>query len=208
MMKLIQQLEKRLSGKQWKAYGIYECNECKKHFEARCETVRQRNQEVCYSCSRSRINTKHGLSKSRLNTIYTGMIQRCFNPNNPAYLKYGGVGIKVCDEWRNRETFFQWALSTGYKEDYSIDRIDNSKGYSPENCRWTTRVIQSQNTNPIMRTNKSGYRGVSWHKASNRWVAQISVNKKKKHLGYFNTAEEASKAFIKYVEENNLEHNY
>jgi DNA-directed RNA polymerase subunit RPC12/RpoP len=208
-MKLINQLEKRKSGNQWKRYALYECSECNIHFEARCETVEARNQEHCNKCASKYRAKKHGMSSSRLNSIYAGMIQRCTNKANSAYLKYGGRGLEVCQEWINSSSsFFEWALANGYDDLCSIDRIDNDLGYSPDNCRWTTRVVQSQNTRPIMVTNKSGYRGVSMHKASGKWVSQISVNSKKIHLGYFTTAEEASKAFIAYVKENNLEHKY
>lgn len=209
MMKLISQLEKRKSGSQWKRYAVYECSECKVHFEARCETVEQRNQERCNKCASKYRAKKHGMSYTRLNNIYAGMIQRCTNEANAAFLKYGGRGLLVCQEWENSSSsFFEWALANGYDDSCSIDRIDNDKGYNPENCRWTTRVVQSQNTRPIMSTNKSGYRGVSMNKASGKWVSQISVESKKIHLGYYDTAEEASEAFIAYVKENNLEHNY
>ena len=84
---------------------------------------------------------KHGLSKTRLYSIYSGMKQRCYNPNNQHYSIYGGKGITICDEWNGSnglQNFFEWSLSHGYNEDLTIDRIDSSKGYSPNNCQWIT----------------------------------------------------------------------
>ena len=88
----------------------------------------------------------------------------------------------------------------------NIDRENNNSGYSPDNCRWVKKEIQARNTRQIMITNKSGYRGVSWHKRYNKWVAKINVNKKRIHLGYFEDKIEASKAYDKYVIDNNLEY--
>lgn len=74
------------------------------------------------------------------------MKQRCYNKNNHKYPQYGGRGIKICDEWLNDVTkFYEWSIKNGYKEDLSIDRIDNDKGYSPENCRWESKLTQSRN---------------------------------------------------------------
>lgn len=82
--------------------------------------------------------------QSRLLAIFRQMKTRCYNKNNPSYPRYGKKGIKICDEWMNdRRTFVEWALSHGYKEGLTIDRIDPDKGYSPDNCQWLTRSENS-----------------------------------------------------------------
>ena len=85
--------------------------------------------------------------------VWSGIKQRCFNPNSNRYKNYGGRGISICDEWKNSfETFCKWALENGYKEGLSIDRIDHEKKYEPSNCRWTDEITQQNN-----RTNNTLY---------------------------------------------------
>jgi hypothetical protein len=90
--------------------------------------------------------TQHGEGKTRLYSSWRSMKQRCQNPRAHAFEEYGGRGIKVCDEWSDSfYAFKEWALSNGYHEGLSIDRIDNDKGYEPSNCRWATRSEQQRN---------------------------------------------------------------
>ena len=76
------------------------------------------------------------------------MIRRCHDPRRKDYHKYGARGITVCDEWLGEngfQNFRKWSFENGYSEKMSIDRIDNEKGYSPDNCRWTTMTVQQNN---------------------------------------------------------------
>lgn len=93
-------------------------------------------------------NTSHNQSSSRLYNIWSNMLARCQNENNPQFDDYGGRGITVCPEWHDFSTFAAWAAVAGYSSNLTIDRIDNDSGYAPRNCRWATRLQQSRNKRP------------------------------------------------------------
>lgn len=104
----------------------------------------------------STIKVKHGGcrrgKRDRLYSVWNMIKQRCLDPNCKSYKNYGGRGITICDEWSNDyETFRTWSLQNGYdpeakNHECTIDRIDNDKGYSPDNCRWVEMKVQARNT--------------------------------------------------------------
>jgi len=96
------------------------------------------------------VSTKHGGARrstgiTRLYRIWSGMLNRCRNPNNQAFSHYGGRGISVCNVWHSFPAFRDWAEANGYRDDLSIDRINNDGNYEPSNCRWATQKEQGRN---------------------------------------------------------------
>lgn len=102
---------------------------------------------------------KHGLSRSRIYHIFTGMKIRCNNVNAPNYYLYGGRGIKVCDEWMGKDgfvKFYEWALANGYDDSLTIDRVDVNGNYEPSNCRWVDIKTQCNNTRNSVKLTYNG----------------------------------------------------
>jgi hypothetical protein len=91
--------------------------------------------------------TKHGLHKHKLYAVFHAMHYRCSNENAQRWKYYGGKGIKVCYEWANFPRFYKWAMSSGYKEGLSIDRVDPDSNYCPSNCRWITVSENTRRSN-------------------------------------------------------------
>ena len=84
--------------------------------------------------------------RNRILQARRDIIARCYNSNNKYWHRYGGRGIKICDEWLNdREAFYKWSLEHGYKKGLEIDRIDNDGDYTPDNCRWADRKTNVNN---------------------------------------------------------------
>ena len=187
-------------------YGMYECF-CGNVFKACTTDVNRGHTKSCGCLSKSIVidrNTSHGKSKHRLYGTWAQMMSRCYNTSNQAYEYYGGRGIAVCEEWHTLDTFIADMDST-YEETLTIDRVDGGKGYCLSNCRWANRNLQAQNR-ATMKNNTSGFKGVSFCKARNKYVASICNFGEHTHIGYFESAIDAGKAYNAYVITNNLEH--
>jgi hypothetical protein len=88
----------------------------------------------------------HGMTNTSIYKAWVAMRNRCSNKRNRFYSGYGGRGISVCEEWNNSfQSFYNWSMSNGYKEELTIDRIENNGNYEPNNCRWVTMEVQSKN---------------------------------------------------------------
>jgi len=134
--------------------------------------------------------TKHGYSKTPLRKIHNNMMSRCYNPKATGYEYYGGKGITVCKEWHELKGFGDWATSIGYREGLSIERINVSQNYEPNNCTWIKKNEQSINQS-ISINNKSGYPGVFFDKSRGKYTVSASENGKSIYLGRFVSKEDA-----------------
>ena len=134
----------------------------------------------------------HGYSRTPTYRCHTAMLQRCYNRNHPHYSHYGARGIKVCQPWHNFQAFLN---DMGVRPaGLTLDRINNNKGYSKANCRWTSRSFQDQNRRKAINCS-SRYRGVSWDRASQNWRAQIMKDYERTCLGRYDDEKEAAHAY-------------
>lgn len=112
------------------------------------KSKRVKRQQVIKECG-----VPDGYMHLRVYSIYRSMNNRCYRKNNNAYKNYGARGIKICSEWSGKfgfMYFYKWAMENGYNDNLSIDRIDNDKGYSPDNCRWATIQEQALNKRNVI----------------------------------------------------------
>lgn len=108
-------------------------------------------QSTSCGCRRRQVtiarNFRHGGSGTRLYRVWYNMVARCEMSESHDYDWYGGIGIRVCEEWHDFPVFREWALANGYTDNLTIDRVNCGGNYEPSNCRWVTYKEQSRNTN-------------------------------------------------------------
>ena len=184
-------------------FGLYECVYCGNSWECNSYNINLGYTKSC-GCLSIINNITHGLTHNRFYGRWGSIQARCNNPKSKGYKDYGARGITVCDEWLSATSFVAWCEDT-YIEGYTLDRIDNDKGYSPENCRWADKTTQAINQR-IQKNNKSGYVGVSWKKDKNIWTIRIKVNTKYVWLGDFDDLMGAVIFRDQYIIENKLPH--
>lgn len=125
----------------------------------------------------------HGMHGTETYTSWQSMKKRCYNKNDLNYSNYGGRGVSVCKEWKI--SFVNFLSDMGVRpKGTSIDRIDNDKGYSKGNCKWSNRLVQNYNRR-IRSSNKTGIKGVWFNKIKGNYRASISYNNKRTNLGVY-----------------------
>lgn len=171
---------KKLVGKNYKYYWNCLC-ECGTNCIVESYNLKSGTSKSC-GCYRKSFRKKHNLTKSRLYRIWRGIRTRCKNPKIKEYVRYGGRGIKVCDEWGNNFiSFYNWAIENGYQDDLTIDRINNNNDYKPSNCRWVTMEEQSQNTKKVI---KITYNNEAY--SLSKWARIIGINRNTLYTRYKN----------------------
>ena len=176
---------RKAEGKKPKTYWFCKC-ECGNITSVESVSLRSGATTSC-GCygkeQRLKAQTKHGLSGTRIKRIYYNMLSRCYNPKTPKFKNHGGRGIKVCDEWLGENgfiNFVNWAMSNGYDEELTLDRIDNDGDYSPDNCRWADEETQHKNRRITLYIEYNGEK-----KTVQEWSKELGITKNTIYGRYF-----------------------
>lgn len=175
----------------WTSSGrmsFFKCH-CGNEYGARLSSVMCGGSKSCGCTTKKRV---HGAYRTRRYYIWSNMKSRCNNENHEHYSYYGGRGITYDESWETFGGFWQ-DMSEGYNDNLELDRIDPNKNYCKDNCRWVDNSLQAFNKN-IQKSNKSGKAGVFFNNKTNKWLAYISKNNIKTHLGSFISYEAACNA--------------
>ena len=184
--------------------AVFECCNCKRHFEAVVST-KAKKQKYCKHCNgtdRRKEHRDHPLYSTWADTKFKLRAKK----TTGHYTTYVLRNITMCKEWEDSyDAFYEWAINSGWKDGLTIDRIDNSKGYYPENCRWVDWYVQAANKRVIRVGNTTGYKGIIKTPAG-RFAAQIRYRGIVYLLGVYNTNVEAAKAYDSFVKLMNFPH--
>jgi hypothetical protein len=133
--------------------------------------------------------------KHPLYYTWANMLSRCSNPKAPNYADYGGRGIFVCQRWFHFKNFVE-DMGIKPSDNHSIDRINNDLGYSPANCKWSTRKEQNSNKR-LYRTSETGYAGIRTR--DGKYQVRVTIHGKRKSIGNYQTIQEALNARAPYI---------
>lgn len=140
--------------------------------------------------------SSHKMSDSSLYRIWENMKTRCYNPKSNRFYRYGGRGIKVCDEWLDFNNFVEWALSNGYEEGLSIERKNINQNYEPNNCCWIPLKNQTQNrSNTVWIT----YQNQTMCMAEFSRIMKVSVNVIRNRIKKGMTGDQMAKEFLNVI---------
>lgn len=180
----------RIGHKDDDGHALYKgiCTECGFERIARLYDLRYTKE-----CTHIRVDGEVAFNRinwnnQRIQGIFDSMKQRCYNENNKSYRWYGAKGIKICDEWMNNPLLFEeWSMSKGYSDKLTIDRIESSKDYSPDNCRWVTQINNAKykSTTSNICVNGEVHSGKDWSRLLG--VGLNTINKYVRKYGLNNT---------------------
>ena len=166
---IIKELEKENYNRQF----LCKCD-CGNETQVDSSKLLSGNTKSC-GCLKSELLTKnnktHGMSGTKIYSVWESMKQRCLNKNDKSYSNYGDRGIKICKEWLEFEPFYEWAIENGYREGLMIDRVDNDGNYEPDNCQWVKRKTQNNN-----RRNNRNITFEGKTKTMAQWSRDLEIN--------------------------------